>query len=134
MKFIRITSLFKDNKVKYPEFLDLIFFDEKADGFNRIIDSLNSHLTSVKGDYKALIQAINISKYPEWVEINTMHNYLKTKLGNINKNTVCKLDLDQDGKISKDDLKNILDRYTKTSFFKYDNNGKTFLNKTIIRI
>ncbi len=125
MKFIRITALYKDSKIKYPEFLDLIFFDSKHDGFNEIVNLLHSHLQQVKGDYKALINTINISKYPDYVDINNMFNFLKTKLENVNKNTVCKLDLDQDGKISKDDMKNIIERYLRTSFFKYENKGKT---------
>lgn len=127
MKFIRITSLFRDNKVRYPEFLDLIFFDSKADGFNEIVTLVNAELQKCKNDYKALIQNINLSKYPDYVDINNMFNFLKTKLEKVNKNTVCKLDLDQDGKISKEDLRNVISRYFSTSFFKYENNGKFYI-------
>ena len=123
MKFIRITNLSKDNKIKYPEFLDLIFFDNKADGFNEIVTILNSKLAELKGDFKALINLINSNKTCDTIDINSMYNYLKTKIDKVNKNTVCKLDLDQDGKISKEDLRNIFDRYLLTSFFKYENNG-----------
>lgn len=124
MKFIRITSIYKDNMIKYPEFLDIIFFDNKADSFNEMVNLLHKLHQQVKGDYKEVISTINISKYPDYVDINTMYNYFKTKLEKVNKNTVCKLDIDQDGKISKDDLKNVLERYLRTSFFKYENKGK----------
>ena len=124
MKFIRITALFNDDKVKYPEFLDLIFFDNKSDGFSEMINILEKELAKAKGDIKVLITTINSAKFPEHIDINIMYNFLKNKMeGKINKNTVCKLDLDQDGKISKDDIKNILERYLRTSFFKYENNG-----------
>jgi len=123
MKFIRIAALFKDNKVRYPEFLDLIFFDNKADGFYDMLNILNNHLQLVKGDIKALINVVNAAKFPDYIDINSAYNFLKSKMERINKNTVCKLDLDQDGKISKDDIKNILERYLRTSFFKYENNG-----------
>lgn len=123
MKFIRISNLYLDNKIKYPEFLDLIFFDSKNDGLTEIINVLHCELQKVKGDYKSLIAVINISKYPDYIDVNTMFNFLKTKMERVNKNTICKLDLDQDGKISKDDLKGIIDRFLKTSFFKYENNG-----------
>jgi len=94
IKFIRISSLFKDNMVKYPEFLELIFEPSKSDGFNEMVVLLHNELQKVKGDYKALISMINISKYPDYVDLNIMYNFFKTKMDKVNKAAVSKLDMD----------------------------------------
>jgi Ca2+-binding EF-hand superfamily protein len=57
------------------------------------------------------------------ISFENFENYFITKFntGQINKNILCKFDLDLDGKISLEDLKGILERYRNTSFFKREN-------------
>lgn len=126
MKFIRISSLYKDEKVMYPEFLDIIFYDCRVDNLNEIINTLNAELKKCNSDYKKLFSLINANNNStsSFIEINVLFEFLKSKMQRVNKNTICKLDLDQDGKISVDDLKNTMERNNKTAFFKYENNGK----------
>ena len=126
--FIRITTLFDgSNKVKYPEFLDLIFYDNQSNFFNKIISTIKEQFLKTNNNLNALMRTISgkSSKTVNHIEINEMLTYLRLFIKDLPRNIVCKLDLDQDGKISQDDLKGIIDRYIKTSFFKYENSDET---------
>ena len=127
MRFIRITSLFEGHqKVKYQEFIDLIFYNNQANYFNRVITVLQEELLKCQNNLSSLMKVITgkSSNPVKVIEINEMLSFLRIYINDLTRNTICKLDLDQDGKISFDDLKGILERHLKTSFFKYENNEK----------
>jgi Ca2+-binding EF-hand superfamily protein len=118
MRFIRLQRLFEGFKsVKYPQFLDIIFFDESLSFYNKAISILKQI-----GDAQTIIKTILKSTASSKISLNEFQAFLESKLGNkIPKNITTKFDVDQDGYININDLKAVLDRYTKTSFFKYEN-------------
>ena len=127
MRFIRITSLLEGHqKVKYQEFIDLIFYNNQANYFNRVITVLQEELLKCQNNLSSLMKVITgkSSNPVKVIEINEMLSFLRIYINDLTRNTICKLDLDQDGKISFDDLKGILERHLKTSFFKYENNDE----------
>jgi len=120
MKFIRISSLSHDGKVKYPEFLDLIFYENysKEAKFNDILEILKQEFLSCNKDmnvlflkiagkdFKQSIGNVYIPQNDIKLSIEDVYVFLKNKCkSNIDKNAVCKLDLDQDGKINFSDFK-----------------------------
>ncbi len=122
MRFIRISSLFDKNRnVKYPEFIDLIFLDNQDSSFNKVISVLKNHLQSSNNNLSSLIKTISKKSSSGSVEVNEMLEFLRMHIKDVSKYNVIKLDLDQDGKISLDDLKGILDRHKNTFYFKYEN-------------
>lgn len=127
MRFIRITSLFEGHqKVKYSEFIDLIFYDNQANFFSKVILILQEQLDKCSNNIPCLMKIISgKSTHPvKFVEINEMLSFLRLHIKDLCKNIVCKFDLDQDGRISIDDLKGIIERHMKTSFFKYENSDE----------
>jgi Ca2+-binding EF-hand superfamily protein len=139
MKFIRISNLFTSDKVKYPQFLDLLFYNSKNDNYTEILDILvKFFVNECKRDYNELFskiynglgvpknsnfsdvknEGIKIEKMSEF--ISKLNSEITEKFQNL-KNLICKIDIDGDGKISLNDLKSTLDRYMNTSFFKYEN-------------
>lgn len=153
MKFIRITSLFggdnnknnlhditysSNSKVKYPEFLNLIFYNSQDDKFNLYTEFLKNYLnkecnkdlelliSKITGEeYVKTIGKVFIPKSHKGISIDQMYNFIKKNQNlEVNKNVLNKFDLDSDGKISIDDLKGILSRYSTAPFFKYENSEK----------
>lgn len=142
MKFLRVSNLLQNNKVKYPEFLDFIYYNPKADQFSEIIEILKNLYKENNCQIEALMAKIageeyikkigkvsnlNVnSKNTRSISISHMFDYLKKnypEIKNLSKNIVCKLDLDLDGKISIEDLSGIIERYINTFFFKRENNS-----------
>jgi Ca2+-binding EF-hand superfamily protein len=127
MKFIRITDLFKGHqKVRYPEFLEMIFYDDQVNTFNSILSVLKKQFYNTNYNLTKLVREITgkVDVNKTFIEFSEMHNYLKLFIKDLNRNIICKLDVDQDGKISILDLKSLLEKYTKTNFFKYENNDE----------
>jgi len=141
MKFLRFSKLFAQDKVNYPEFLDLIFYDSREDKFNFLVDEIKKfYLTDCNRDIdklfaeilgkelKKTIGKVYIEDKNKTISLSEFWSFLKKKSllndEEIYKNILCKFDLDCDGKISKDDVKGILDRYSNTSYFKRENTDK----------
>ena len=136
MRFIRIMDLLdKENKVKYPELLNTIYYkniNKKNDQFTIICEFLLEKLENeCQNDIKKLMHLIennpksrisNIEQYKP-LTFELFENFLKRENLNIDKKVVLKLDLDSDGLISYDDLYSILFRYKDTLYFKYYNNS-----------
>ena len=139
MRFVRIAKL-TDNltyEVKYNNFINMIYYNEKLDSFLYCVNELNKmYLNEANKNINNLISIINGNQNNNsFIIIDQLFLFLKKRLEEINKNTydntyepitkaiICKFDLDSDGKVSVDDLKGILQRYTNTNFFKYENNS-----------
>jgi len=142
MKFLRVSNLLQNNKVKYPEFLDFIYYNPKADQFSEIIEILKNLYKESNYEVEALMAKITGEEYVRTVgkvfnlnlnskntraiSIAQMFDYLKKnypEIKNLGKNIVCKLDIDLDGKISLEDLSAVIERYINTFFFKRENNS-----------
>ena len=140
MRFVRITHI-SDNityEVKYIKFIDMIYFNEKLDSFLLCVNEINKmYLNEAKGNFNNLISIINGDENDNnYITTDKLFLFLKKKLDGrnvtennsrdpITKTLICKLDLDSDGKVSVEDLRGILQRYTNTNFFKYENNSKS---------
>ena len=139
MRFIRIAGL-SDNityEVKYNNFINMIYYNEKLDSFLLCVNELNKmYLNEANKNINYLISIINGNQNnSNFITTDQLFVYLKKRLIDNNKNIynnnyepitktlICKFDLDSDGKVSVDDLKGILQRYTNTNFFKYENNS-----------
>ena len=130
MRFIRITSLFEGHqKVKYQEFIDLIFYNNQANYFNRVITVLQEELLKCQNNLSSLMKVITgkSSNPVKVIEINEMLSFLRIYINDLTLNTICKLDLDQDGKISFDDLMSD-DLKWRTHFFYHLLNDVSLLN------
>ena len=140
MRFVRITGL-ADNisyEVKYYKFINLIYFNEKLDSFLLCVNELNEiFIKEANKNLNNLISIINgNSNDNNYITTEHLFEYLKNRIDKKNQNIynnnyepitktlICKFDLDSDGQISLEDLKGILQRYTNTNFFKYENNSE----------
>ena len=48
MKFVRVTNMFNKNmNVKYPELLNLIYYNEKSDNFTHLLELMKNTLTDM---------------------------------------------------------------------------------------
>jgi len=140
MKFLRVSNLLYNNKVKYSEFLDFIYYNAKNDQFSEIIENLKNLYKEVNFNVEALfakltgeeyiktvgnVSNLNLnSKNTRSISISQMFDFLKKnypQIKDLKKNIVCKLDLDLDGKISIEDISGIIERYINTFFFKREN-------------
>ena len=139
MKFVRICGLTdtRTYEVNYSDFLNMIYYNEKLDMFLLCVNEVKKLWESLGKDLNRTINYLNGSNNQNWVSIERLLSYLKSKIeteefmsnlnGNtspINKTLICKFDLDADGKISFADMRGILQRYMNTSFFKYENSEK----------
>jgi Ca2+-binding EF-hand superfamily protein len=143
MKFLRISNILYNNKVKYSDFLDFIYYNPKNDQFSEIIENLKNLYKEVNFNAEALfakfsgeeyvktigkISNINLnSKNTRSISVSQMFDFIKKnfpQIKDLNKNIVCKLDLDLDGKISIEDMSGIIERYINTFFFKRENNSE----------
>ena len=156
MRFIRIMELLdKNNKVIYPELLNIIFYanvNKKKDQFTIICEFLLEKLKKeCKNDIQILMylieddpkKRITSLKQHEPLSIEQFQKYLNKENINIDKKVLLKLDIDSDGLISYNDLYSVLLRYRDTLYFKYYNNSnnpeinlftKDSLSKDKIRI
>ena len=136
MKFIRFSKISENPtcEVEYIKFLNMIYYDPNLDPFLLAINELNKvYITEANKNLNNLISIINSknNSNKNFVEIKTLYSYLIEKLKNknkddqITKNLICKFDVDCDGKISLEDLRAILERYSNTDFFKYENDAKS---------
>ena len=140
MRFVRITGL-ADNisyEVKYNNFINMIYYNEKLDSFLLCVNELNDiFLNESNKNINNLISIVNGNQNNNnYITTEQLFTYLKKRIKEKNENKydnkyepitktmICKFDLDSDGKISVEDLKGILQRYTNTNFFKYENNSK----------
>ena len=140
MRFIRLTKLADNIKyeVKYNKFINMIYYNENLDTFLLCVNELNKmYLNEANKNINNLISIINgNTNNNNYITIDQLFSYLNKKIKEKNEKTytvkyepitktvICKFDLDSDGKISVEDLKGILQRYTNTNFFKYENNDK----------
>ena len=126
IKYARISNMCDDNKnLKYPQWLNLIFYDEKNDNFNLIVNAIINDLQGrFNGNIDLLIK--HISKSSQGITTDEMKHFLINELSikNVQMKTLTKLDVDANGIISSQDLNSILKRYQKTAFFKYDNKSE----------
>lgn len=140
MKFLRISNLLYNNKVKYSEFLDFIYYNPKSDQFSEIIENLKNLYKEVNFNVDALFAKFTGDEYIKTIgkvsnlnlnsgntrsiSISHMFDFIKKnfpQIKDLKKNIVCKLDLDLDGKISVEDINGIIERYINTFFFKREN-------------
>jgi Ca2+-binding EF-hand superfamily protein len=136
MKFVRIGGLTDTQtyEVKYCEFLNMIYYNEKLDNFLMCVNEVKKLCDSLGGDIKKTINVLNENNDTNYVSVDRLLVYLKKNIETeefiptmdapITKTLICKFDLDSDGKISFEDLRGILQRYANTSFFKYENSDK----------
>lgn len=130
MRFLRICSLVSDNnKAKYPEFLDLIFYNSFSDEFTKLLNCLKNLMEKYDNDVNLLFSVISkkniltIKTNENFsLDLDTIFKFFNS-FDNFSKNIITKLDIDKDGKVGKNDILSVLNRYNKTSFFKYENNG-----------
>lgn len=147
MKFLRISNLLYNNKVKYSEFLDFIYYNPKNDQFSEIISNLKNLYKECNNNVEALFAKLTGEDYIKTIgkvsnlnlnsqntrslTINQMYDFIKKNyphIKDLNKNIICKLDLDLDGKISVEDINGIIERYINTFFFKRENKSNTLEN------
>lgn len=122
MRFLRISSLYEGHKkVKYPEFVELIFYDSKINYLNKIMTILDEKFRSGNRNLKSLVKLITSKNNINYIEISEIFAFLKRFIPDLKREHCCKLDIDQDGKINMDDLRAVLERFNGTSFFKYEN-------------
>ena len=149
IKFIRLTKLTGNitHEVEYIKFINMVYYNPNLDAFLLSVNELSEvYTTEANKNLKNLISIINNTKFSDEDNINNNNDYInidqlylyindriKTKLEKtcnkleepITKTIICKFDVDSDGKISLDDLKSILQRYTNTDFFKYENDSQS---------
>ena len=132
MRLMRLLEV-TDNQtfeVNYPEFLNVIYYNEKLDNFLLCIDHLKKVIQNNKmKNIQELINFINGSNELNYVTVEKLYKYFMTTFPieikeNLKKTVICKFDLDSDGIISYEDLKGIINRYINTSFFKFENSEK----------
>ena len=138
MRFVRIAGLTDTltYEVIYNNFINLIYYNEKLDAFLLCVNELNKiYLNEANKNLNNLIYIVNGNQNNNYITTDQLFIYLKKRLAEkndnkynnnyepITKTLICKFDLDSDGKVSIDDLKGILQRYTNTNFFKYENNS-----------
>ena len=136
IKFIRLTNMFKNyENIKYPEILDLIFFDNKEksnEPFTKLcLFLINKLKNECNDDVECLMYLItdntpkilNTAIIHKPLTIEQMINFLNKNDLIIQNKIINKLDIDADGLISIDDLKAVLNRFSLTSFFKYTNDS-----------
>ena len=96
MKFLRVSNLLYNNKVKYSEFLDFIYYNAKNDQFSEIIENLKNLYKEVNFNVEALfakltgeeyiktvgnVSNLNLnSKNTRSISISQMFDFLKKKL------------------------------------------------------
>jgi Ca2+-binding EF-hand superfamily protein len=138
MRFIRIMDLLdKNNKVIYPELLNIIFYGnpkKQNDKFTKISEFLLEKLNNeCQNDINRLMyliennpkQRISTLNQHKPLTLEQVENFFKKENVSLDKKSLDKLDIDSDGYISYDDLYSILFRYKDTLYFKYYNNGNT---------
>ena len=132
-RFLRVAKLvdLTTYEIIYPNFLNLIYFNAKADVFILCINYLKKILTlpQINNDIHNLIHYINKNNESNYINVDTLYNFFKANLKRSESETLTKIilnkfDLDSDGLISFEDLKGIIERYINTSFFKYENSEK----------
>ena len=137
MKFVRICGLTdtRTYEVNYSDFLNMIYYNEKLDMFLLCVNEIKKVCESLGKDIKKTLNYINNNTETNWISVDKLLSFLKKRIeteeflsnGNntpLTKTLICKFDLDSDGKVSFEDLRGILQRYSNTSFFKYENNEK----------
>ena len=119
--FARINHLYKgSDKIKYNDFLDIIFIDG-GNRINLIINFLIDEYKKSKCEIQSLFHKVKNSNdfllsYKELADYIKKHKDIKNPIM-----IISKFDLDQDGKIGLEDMKSVLDKYMKSSFMKYEN-------------
>lgn len=125
MKFVRVTNKFdKNNNVRYPDLLNLIYYNEKNDNFTHLLELLkNSLKNKFDCSIEKLFKYLNNNDKVTPVSINRLSQFISKELNDktILTRTISKLDLDADGVISYDDFRGVMGRYVNSSFFKYEN-------------
>ena len=143
-KLIRVTKISENptSEVEYIKFMNMVYFDQNLDAFQLAVNELNEiYIKEANKNLNNLITLINSAKENNpnynYIEIETLYLYLIERIKNKNKHTynkinelitkdiICKFDVDCDGKISLEDLKSVLERYTNTDFFKYENDSRS---------
>jgi Ca2+-binding EF-hand superfamily protein len=132
MKFVRISGLTdtKTYEVKYIDFINLIYYNQKLDNFLLCVNEIKNLCENVGKDINKMINILNENDGTNYVSVDKLLSYLKNKIiteefkPDLTKALICKFDLDSDGKISFEDLRGILQRYINTAFFKYENSDK----------
>ena len=129
MKFTRITKLVDSNNlVKYPEFINMIYYNAEDDQFTQCVEELKKYIDTqcdrkLIKFFQKLNRCENRSIYDTktTITISQLTQFFGDKIRNLDANVVCKFDLDSDGLISIHDIQGIFERYVSTSFFKYEN-------------
>ena len=136
MRFIRIMDVLdKNNKVMYPEILNIIFYgnaNKMSDHFTKIceflLEKLNNECENNVEKLMYLIESgqikktLSLNKHKP-LTVNQIENFLIKSNIPIDKKVIMQLDLDSDGLISYEDLYSVLLRYRDTLYFKYYNNS-----------
>ena len=136
MRFVRVMDLLdKNNKVIYPEVLNLAFYcnvNKMNDQFTKIseflIQKLNDECDNDVDKLMYLIETgspkkTNSLNRHKPLTIKQLNDFLVKSNLPIEKKVIMKLDIDSDGLLSYDDLYSVLLRYRDTLYFKYYNNS-----------
>ena len=138
MRFVRIAGLTDTltYEVKYNNFINMIYYNEKLDSFLLCVNELNKiYFNEANKNLNNLIYIVNGNQNNNFITTDQLFIFLNKRIKEkndniynnnyepITKTLICKFDLDSDGKVSLEDLKGILQRYTNTNFFKYENNS-----------
>ena len=114
----------KNNYVKYHSFLMLLYLNgDKDNYFERcLMEFINFLKNECNDDLFIFIVKINNmcnnTSIKKTIEIERMHEFFKRKTdNNLDISSVIKFDFDNDGKISMDDLKNIVIHYVDKHYF-----------------
>ena len=143
MKLIRITKISENatNEVEYIKFINMVYYNQNLDSFLLCVNELNEiFIHEANKNLNILIAIINGTKSdintPDYITTDKLYLFLSERINKkfensyiklaepITKTIICKFDVDSDGKVSLEDLKSILLRYSNTDFFKYENNSK----------
>ena len=114
-----------NNNVKYHSFLMLLYLDESNENyyFGRcLLEFINFLKRECNDDLFIFTVKINNmcnnTSIKKTIEIDRMHEFLKRKIdNNLDVSSVKKFDYDNDGKISMEDLRNIVIHYIDKHYF-----------------
>ena len=127
LNFLRMNKLIdKDNNVNFRDFIYLIYLDREniSEIFYKCLETFMKYLKEECGNdlYVAFVKLNNVNNnlgMKENIDEDKLYKFFQARNNFITfpKVVVKKFDFDKDGKISQDDLKNIIINYVDKDFF-----------------